>query len=217
MPTASGDERPGATRRPYDSPVRRQRSADTRERIVTAGSELVHRFEHWDWEGLTIRAVAAGAGVGERTVYRHFPTVRHLHDAVMQRLEEEAGVAYEEVTLANLAEVTAKVFATLEAFATGATVVRPADPTFAAVDVRRRAALRRSIVEAAPELPAAQREAAAAVLDVLWNLPAYEHLAHAWELGPGGATQALSWLIGLVVDAIHAGDGPATDGGRTTR
>ena len=43
-------------RRPYDSPVRRSRAAATRERIVAAGSELVHGFEAWDWDQLTYRA-----------------------------------------------------------------------------------------------------------------------------------------------------------------
>ena len=31
-------------RRRYDSPVRRQRAAETRERILTAGAELLHGF-----------------------------------------------------------------------------------------------------------------------------------------------------------------------------
>ena len=91
------------SRRRYDTPIRRQRAADTRERIVTAGSELAHEFASWDWKALTFRAVAERAGVGERTVYRHFPTERHLHDAVMQRLEEEAGITYEGVDMRNLA------------------------------------------------------------------------------------------------------------------
>ena len=96
-------------RRPYDSPVRRSRAAETRERIVAAGSELVHGFESWEWDQLTFRAVAEQAGVGERTVYRHFPTERQLHEAVMHRLHEEAGVDYEGVTIDNLVEVTGRV------------------------------------------------------------------------------------------------------------
>jgi AcrR family transcriptional regulator len=44
----------------------------------------------WDWDGLTFRALAERAEVSERTVYRHFPTERKLHDAVMERREDEA-------------------------------------------------------------------------------------------------------------------------------
>ena len=132
-------------RRQYDTPVRTQKAAATRERIVQAGSELVHGFASWDWQELTFRAVAERAGVGERTVYRHFPTERHLHDAVMQRLEEEAGITYEDVTLDNLGDVTAKVFLSRGAFAVDESVTAPDSPTFVAVDQRRRDALRHAV------------------------------------------------------------------------
>jgi AcrR family transcriptional regulator len=58
------------TRRTYDSPVRRQRAAATRERILTSGAELLHGFPTWNWSELTVRAVAERAAVTERTVYR---------------------------------------------------------------------------------------------------------------------------------------------------
>jgi len=89
--------------------ARHEKAAQTRERIVAAGSDLVHGFETWNWRELTFKAVAERAGVGERTVYRHFPTERHLRDAVMQRLESEAGISYEDVNLTNLAETTSRV------------------------------------------------------------------------------------------------------------
>ena len=104
------------TRRTYDNRARQEKATQTRERIIAAGSQLVHEYDNWSWRDLTFRAVAERAGVGERTVYRHFPTERHLHDAVMARLESEAGVSYEDVDLTNLAETTARVFAALQRF-----------------------------------------------------------------------------------------------------
>src|SRR3954469_14909974 len=77
-------------RRAYDSPVRRQRVAETRERIVAAGAELLHGFPIWNWDALTPGAVAEHAGVTERTVYRYFGSERELRDAVMARMEHEA-------------------------------------------------------------------------------------------------------------------------------
>src|SRR5213595_3751824 len=128
--TESGDadETPG--RRRYESPVRRRQVAATRERILDAGSALVHGLPTWDWRTLTFRAVAEQAGVSERTVYRHFATERELRDAVMRRLEEEAGVSYEGIGLDDLAPVTALVFSARASFAASATVVD--DPTFVA-------------------------------------------------------------------------------------
>ena len=195
-----------APRRSYDSPVRRERAAETRARIVAAGSELVHGFDGWDWAGLTFRAVAEQAGVGERTVYRHFPTERHLRDAVMERLHEEAGVVYEDVDRANLVGVTGRVLASLARFSPGPILRLPDDPTFEAVDQRRRAALHRVVAEL--EVAEPQQETLAAVLDVLWNLPAFDHLVRGWDLDPAVASNALTWLIDLVLRAADEGDLP---------
>jgi AcrR family transcriptional regulator len=196
--------------RPYDSPVRRQRAAETRVRIVAAGSELVHEFASWDWRELTFRAVAERAGVGERTVYRHFPTERHLHDAVMRRLHEEAGVDYDGVDLASLSQLTARILASMRSFAVGRTVVEPGEPTFRAVDEQRRTALLRAVGEAAPGWTDRQRETAAAVLDVLWHPPSYERMVSAWGFDGDRATSALSWMIDLVKDAVDQDRPPPT-------
>jgi AcrR family transcriptional regulator len=198
----------GPQRRRYDTPVRRQKAAGTRERIVGAGSELVHEFASWDWKGLTFRAVAERAGVGERTVYRHFPTERHLHDAVMQRLEEEAGVTYDNVHLPNLGDVTARVFASRRSFAAEQSVEKLGDPTFVAEDTRRRDALCRAVAEAAPAWSEPERRTVAALLDVLWNLPSYERLVDVWNLSSDDATGAITWLIGRVVQAVRDGERP---------
>jgi AcrR family transcriptional regulator len=195
-----------SARRPYDSPVRRSRVAETRERIVAAGSQLVHGFEAWEWDQLTFRAVAEQAGVGERTVYRHFPTERLLHEAVMHRLHEEAGVDYATVTIDNLVEVTGRVLDSMGQYPTAPTGPQPADQVFAQVDVSRREALARVVAEL--DVPEASREEIAAVLDVLWNLPAFERLVVGWQLEPERASAALAWLVGLVLRAALAGETP---------
>jgi AcrR family transcriptional regulator len=197
-------------RRRYDTPVRAQKAAATRERIVRAGSELVHGFGSWDWQELTFRAVAERAGVGERTVYRHFPTERHLHDAVMQRLEEEAGITYEDVTLDNLGPVTAKVFLSRGSFAVGESVSGPDSPTFVAVDQRRRDALVRAVAASTASWTDDERTTVAALLDMLWNLPSYERLVGVWHLEPEDATRAITWLIDHVVNAIERDEPPPT-------
>ncbi len=201
--SASGDEARSG-RRSYDSPKRSQQAAETRERVVAAGSELVRELPTWDWREVTFRAVAERAGVGERTVYRHFPTERHLRDAVMDRLEEEAGVSYDEVTLDDVPEVAALVFASLHGFAVRSEPHLPADPTFDAVIERRQGALRRSVEAAAPQWTDEQKETAAALLDVLWNLPSYERLVSGWAFDGDRATEALQWLIGMVIAAVEA-------------
>jgi AcrR family transcriptional regulator len=197
-----------APRRTYDNRARQEKAAQTRDRIVTAGSELVHEFDSWNWRDLTFKAVAERAAVGERTVYRHFPTERHLHDAVMQRLESEAGVSYEDVDLTNIGDVTARVFASLQRFSVQPSVDTPRDPTFAGVDVRRREALLRAVSASAPGWSVAERHAVAGLLDVLWNVPSYERLVGEWGIDGGDATRAIGWLMAKVVAAIEDDDRP---------
>ncbi len=200
-----------AARRNYDNRARRQKAAETRGRIVTAGTELVHGFDTWNWRDLTFRAVAERAGVGERTVYRHFPTERHLHDAVMQRLESEAGIRYEDVNLGNLAEVTGRVFASLQRFSVRQSVQTPADPTFVTVDHRRRDALLRAVSAAAPHWSEADRQLVAGLLDVLWNLPSYERLVGVWNIDGDDATRAIGWLMDKVIQSIEQDERVVTE------
>ena len=195
-------------RRRYDNSARTEKAAQTRERIITAGSDLVHAFDSWNWRDLTFRSVAERAGVGERTVYRHFPTERHLHDAVMQRLESEAGISYEDVDLANLGEVTARVFASLQRFAVRESVDTPRDPTFVGVDTRRREALLRAVTASAPHWTEREQRVTAGLLDVLWNLPSYERLVGAWGVDASTASDAVNWLMAKVIEAVEEGDPP---------
>jgi len=197
-------------RRRYDSRLRRERAAQTRDAIVAAGLELAHECPVWDWRGLTIRAAAERAGVSERTVYRHFPSEREFHDAVMRGLEGQAGVTLEGMRLADVAEATARVFAHVASFPI---VVRtPLDPTLTAADQRRRATLLNAVTEEAAAWPETDRKMAAGLLDVLWSVMSYERLITAWDLAPEQATTAITWVIALVEAAIREGRGPGGEG-----
>ena len=193
-------------RRRYHSPLREQQAAETRERIIAAGSQLVHGMGHWDWKNLTARAVAEVAGVSERTVHRHFTTERTLRDAVLQRLSEESGISLENLDVSNFADITAQLFQYLSSFAVAPAVVE--DPSLASMDDQRRLALLEAVAKATPDWSEQDREIAAAVLDIAWNLPPYERLLAAWGLAPERAFTALTWLIQLIVDAIIAGRRP---------
>ncbi len=172
---------------------------------MTAGSALVHEFDSWHWDALTFRAVAERAGVGERTVYRHFPTERHLHDAVMARLEEEAGITYEGLELDTLPEITARVFSARRSFAAREPDDLVADPLLVEVDQRRRDALLHAVTAATPAWTESEQHRVAALLDVVWSMPAYERLVGAWDLDGDDATAAIIWLMSLLTQAIDDG------------
>ena len=199
---------PTIPRRRYDSPVRRQQTAETLERIVAAGAELVHQLPAWDWTNLTASAVGERAGLSERTVHRYFPTERKLRDAVLQRLIEESGVSLEKLKLDDFAQVTTQMFGYLSSFAAEPTTTAVVDPTFASVDQLRRDALKNAVANVTPEWSEWDRENAAAVLDILWNLPPYERLITTWGFEPNRAVGALTWLIGLIQEGIQQGRKP---------
>jgi AcrR family transcriptional regulator len=198
-------------RRSYDSAVRREQAARTRERIVAAGAEIVHAFPIWDWRELTVRAVAQRAGVNESTVYRNFATERGLRDAVMRRLEQEAGVELEGLRLGEFSEVVGRVFGYLSAFPRVA--AQPEDPTFAEIDRRRRdalvAAVAQAAVGAAVDWSAEDRVLAAAMLDMFWSVPTFERLVAVWGLDAQQATRAATWVVGLIAAAIRQDHHPA--------
>jgi AcrR family transcriptional regulator len=193
-------------RRPYDSKLRRQQAAETRERIVAAGSELLHDSSVRDWRALTLRAVAERAGVNERTVYRHFVNERALRDAVMHRLEEEAGIDLAGLELGGIADVTARIFEHVSSYPREP---RPAlDPTLTETGERQRKALLAAVAARTARWPEADRTVAAALFDVFWSVASYERLVVDWQLDRAQAIRGVTWVIGLVEDAIRKGRRP---------
>lgn len=200
---------PTAARRKYDSPLRRQRAAETRERIVTAGAELMHGLPIWNWSALTMQAVAEHAGVNVRTVYRHFRNERELKDEVLRRLQKEAGVRVDTgLRLEDVADLTTRVIEYASSFPLAPRT--PRDPTVAAANVRQREALLAAVARATPGWSDADRSLAAGMLDVLWSPVSYERLAADWRLDPAHAVQGIRWVIELVEQAIRAGRAPSS-------
>lgn len=199
---------PSRTQRPYRSRVREQKTADTRERIVRAGIAIVEGLSDLDWSAMTFQAVAEGAGVSKRTVFRHFATERDLHDAVMQRFQERAGVSYDRVDLGDVAGVARRVFEALSSFAVASWTIEPDDPTFTAMDRARGDALRGAVATAAPDWPSQQQAQVAGLLDVLWSPPSYQRLVVHWGVGSSDAIKAIEWAIGLVVRSVESGQPP---------
>lgn len=79
-----------STPRRYLSPVREQRAADTRDRIVTAARDL---FAADGLAGATMTAIAERAGVAAPTVYATFGSKPELLRAVLTQTEEQAHAA----------------------------------------------------------------------------------------------------------------------------
>ena len=207
IPPGPDPAAPDRASRPYDTTRRREQTAATRERIVTAGSELLHAGSIRDWERLTVRAVAARAGVSERTVFRHFGNEKGLTDAVMHRLEQEAGIDLEGLGLADVAAVAARI---LEHVASYPMEPRaPLDATLVDANRRQKQALLGAVTAAAGSWPEEHRILTAALLDVLWSVESFERLVGDWRIDPSEAIRGLAWVIGLLEQAVRGGRSPA--------
>jgi AcrR family transcriptional regulator len=197
---------PAATRRRYDSTLRRQRAAETRERIILSGAELVRTSSIRDWRAVTIRAVAERAGVNQRTVYRHFANEQALRAAVMHRLEREVGVDLAALRLEDVADATARIFRHVSQYPLDPRP--PLDATLTEANKRRQEALLDAIAARAESWSEADREIAAAMLDVLWSVATYERLVVDWELDRDKAIRGITWVIALVEAAVREQRGP---------
>jgi hypothetical protein len=58
------------------------------------------------------------------------------------------------------------------------------------------------------EWPEADRVIVAAMLDLLWHYTSYELLVADWKLDPKDAIVGVTWMIGLVQDAVREGRRP---------
>ena len=193
-------------RRRYDSTLRRQRAQETHDRIVTAGCELLAESSVRDWRALTMRAVAERAGVNERTVYRHLTNERGLRDAVLHRLEQQAGIDLDGLELAGIADVARRITTTIASFPLERSA--PLDPTLQEAGRRVREALLRALSPYADEWSDGDRAVAAAMCGALWQVAVYEHLVVDWDLDGDDAVAGITWVLGLVEDAIRDGRGP---------
>ena len=193
-------------RRRYDSPVRRQRAAETRERIIAAGAELLHGSPVWNWRALT---VARRRRAGRRERAHGLPALRERARAARRGdgagSKQEAGVdARGPRARRHRATHTARILEYVSSFPLEPRT--PDDPTLARrAPAPARGAARRGARPRPTTGPDATAPIAAAMLDVLWSVASYERLVVDWELDPKDAITGATWVIGLVEDAIRAG------------
>ena len=194
------------SRRRYESPLRRQRAVQTKERIVEAGCSILGASSIRDWRGLTIRGVADKAGVNERTVYRYFGNERGLRDAVMHRLEQHAGIVLEGMQLDDVAGIAARILTHVSSYPVQAKPLL--DPTLTDAHLRQRNALLTALHDSTAGWADADRHAVGALLDVLWSVASYQRLVSDWAMDRDAAIRALTWVIGLVRRAVEDGERP---------
>ena len=124
----------------------------------------------------------------------------------MHRLEERAGIDLEGMQLSDVVDMATRIFVHVSSYP-----VRPKpllDPTLADANIRQRKALFTALREGTAGWEETDRQAVAAILDVLWSVATYERLVSDWEMEPTEAIRSVTWAIDLITEAVRDGTRP---------
>lgn len=167
----------------------------TRNRILDAAVDLLRTEE---LEELTMAAVAAQAGMTERTVYRHFATRDDLLAAVWSNLQGRVGMRGFEESATGLAKTALWLFPNFdkEEGAVRASVYsRAGRDVRRAVNDQRKAAVRAAVSEARPDLEGAALTRMCATVQLLASAYAWAVMKDFWGLSGEESGRAVSDAI----------------------
>jgi AcrR family transcriptional regulator len=200
----------------YRSQLRAEQAADTRRRIAAAALEL---FTEHGFGATTVAAIADRAGVATQTIYAVFGTKAAILQAMLARLEEDAGAADWRDRIAAEVDPAAKLTAfahwTASMLATSKATIAAAqgaigDPAIqelrAEADGHRRQALTALVATLADLGALAPGLSRRHAVDRAWLLTGVEiYLAATDSCGWTDAGYA-RWLAGLLVQQLLAGN-----------
>jgi AcrR family transcriptional regulator len=199
-----------ATTRPrgYHSPLRQAQADRTGELIVEA---LIDLLAERPSDEISTRDIARAAGVSERTVYRHFPDRRELHEALAERLLAQPPSIDEVDDLDELAVRVADAYMAFEANSreTIAAALLNVDPRRLASDTARRSARWVDLTgRTFPDLDERQRLGLAAVTRLLGSSQTWLRLREEFGIAGDESATLAQWAIGALVEQTRRGAPP---------
>jgi AcrR family transcriptional regulator len=188
----------------YDSPLRADQKRATRQRILDAAGRLM---EDRGLQEFSFAAIAAEAGVKERTVYRHFRN----KDALLAGLWEwfQARIHYGSIARTE-DELLAKPERTFPGFDANEQLARAMWSSTQGREFRlsnveeRKAGIKAAIADAVRGLPPRQAKWLAAVVHVLYSGAAWGTMKDYWGLSGAEGGKASAMAIGLLLNAARA-------------
>jgi AcrR family transcriptional regulator len=179
---------------------RQQQSAHTRDHIVAAAKNLLlgaptEPFSH--------ERVAQVAGVGARTVYRHFPTRADLMQALWEKVRDETRTRFP----SSAAEVVAFARTQFNEFNEREALVRASNAFPAARELRAqgslegRPAFRRSLAEITKNLSEWEQRRLVAICLAIYSAPFWMLLRDRGELVGEEPGDAAAWALSVLLQA----------------
>jgi AcrR family transcriptional regulator len=190
----------------YHSPLREEQAAATRARIIEACASIMQAGTE-----LTYAAVAAEAGVQERTVYRHFPTRNDLQTGLWDWIL--TNLTHVDFGARTTDEVVSAMRSSFAGFDAGAPLIQAMLHSPQGLEVRqgqqprRRVMFEACIDAAVPQAPADVRLGAAAALQVLYSASSWELLRSFWGLDATHAADAIELAIRSMLTGLQVSFG----------
>lgn len=184
--------------------LREEHRTSTRERIVAAAAELVREHGSTD---VAMTAVAARAGIGERTLYRYFATKLELYEALFGWMTKGATERPPAGGADDLIDRTTQFFA---AYQDHPELIRALSAARTGSDLRasraedRRRIVRDALGDEVAGLPEPRRTQVLAAVHLFTSSDAYLHGRDFWDLDADGMVDLLRWAIPALLAAADA-------------
>jgi AcrR family transcriptional regulator len=173
----------------------------TRGELLDAAARLIERGEQ-----PTMRAVAAEARVGERTIYRHFESREALHDAVTAHIGPRLGIPLCDSIdeLGDYADGLFSVFEENRALTVAMVTAAWSQPDLALTRNANLKAITELLRSAFPRTRAAEIDSAAASLRTVLSGAGWVYQRVSCGLPQDAVVANARWLIDRVLAALRA-------------
>ena len=191
---------------PTDQTLRDEQASLTRDRIMQALADLL--VEQGP-QSLSLHAVAARAGIGDRTLYRHFPNKEALYVALQRWISDAVDRAAPPWAITSPEELASSLRAAFPELARlkdaylalqGLPEVREA---MASGHDDRRRSIRTAMAPVTSALPKRDATRVAAITHLLGSSRALYFLQDVWGFTPEEAAAASGWAIGAIAAAVR--------------
>jgi AcrR family transcriptional regulator len=187
--------------------LRDRQAAATREQILEVA---MHQLGQAPRGTFSHESIAEAAGMGARTVYRHFPDRASLLQALWERLREATQTRFP-ATEDEILPMARTVFREFDA---NETLVRAVLNSPAGTEVRERggiegrAAFTQSLAPIVEGLPEREKARIIAVFVSVYSAPFWQLLRDRGQLSGPEAEKAVSWALETLIHATKSITGP---------
>jgi AcrR family transcriptional regulator len=185
-----------------ETTLKQKRTAATREHILGAAFDLL--VEHPD-QPFSHEAVAKAAGVGDRTVYRYFPTQADLFEALWLQVREQSGTVFPNAE----AEIVPQLTVLYRAFDRNEKLIRATLQSPAGARIRAqgtaegRTGFDNSLHELTRNLGPTEKRHVRAVFQGIHSAPFWQMLRDRGGLSGSEAAAAAAWAAQSLLDSLR--------------